>query len=288
MYAALLKKNLVLAVKEANLVQEGIKKLNIENYRCPNCQKKVILILSETKVPFFKHVHIIKGEGEKQEHLLAKELMCSSLIAAGYYARTEIPLANQQLRADVLVENNLAFEVQCAPLSQEEFNHRHNLYKAIGVKDIWIVGQRHYLKRSLKKSQKIFLRKSKYWNWYYLEINPFKERITLKYHMHLAPVSNKIFYFQENFQLNELGIKKLFAFKSVVPFSKKVNIKEEQNFLLNQIRLKTKLGVRVAEALYLNHLTLENLPKEIFQSWREPLEENKILAYLRQKNRDVD
>lgn len=287
MYAALLNNDLVLAVSEASLIQEGIKQLNRENYRCPSCQKKVILVLSEIKTPFFKHVHIIKGEGEKQEHLLAKELLCSSLIAGGYYAKTEIPLANQQLRADILVDNNLAFEVQCAPLSEAEFHHRHSLYQAIGIKDIWIVGQRHYLKKSLKKSQKIFLRKSKYWNWYYLEINPFKERIILKYQLHLAPVSNKIFYSQKTFPLNELGIKKLFSFKPSLTFSKKISIKEEQNYLANQIKQKTKLGIQIAEKLYLNHLTIDKIPKEIFQQWREPFDDNRIITYLMQKNREV-
>lgn len=287
MYAALLDNDLVLAVREASLIQEGIKKLNQENYRCPNCRKKVMLVLSEIKTPFFKHVHIVKGEGEKEEHLLAKELLCSSLIASGYYARTEIPLANHQLRADILAENNLAFEVQCAPLSEAEFYHRHKLYQAIGIKDIWIVGQRHYLKKSLKKSQKIFLRKSKYWNWYYLEINPFKEKIILKYQLHLAPVSNKIFYFQKTFPLNELGIKKLFSFRPNLTFSKKANIQAEKNYLANQIKQKTKLGMQIAEKLYFNHLTIDKIPKEIFQQWREPFDGTRIIAYLSQKNRGV-
>ena len=288
MYAALLNNELVLAVGEANLVQEGIKKLNSEHYYCPNCRKKVILILSEVKTPFFKHVRIIKGEGEKQEHFLAKELLCSSLIASGYYAKTEISLASQQLRADVLMRDRLAFEVQCAPLSEEEFKHRHRLYEMIGIKDIWIVGQRHYLKTTLKKSQKIFLRKSKYWNWYYLEINPFKEKILLKYQIHLAPASKKIKYFQKTFPLNELGIKKLFTFKPTRFFAKRVNIKAEQRFIENQLKQKTKLGVQVAEKLYLNHLTVKDIPEEVYQKWRTPFEQSRILAYLEQKNRDVN
>ena len=55
MYAAMLDKKLVLAVSEAYLVNSRQKKLNQEIYRCPHCNKKVILIVSEKKSAFFKH-----------------------------------------------------------------------------------------------------------------------------------------------------------------------------------------------------------------------------------------
>ena len=53
------------------------------------------------------------------------------MTAAGFPAEVEIPLAEGQLRADVLATAKLAFEVQCAPLSQQEFNHRHQLYQKL-------------------------------------------------------------------------------------------------------------------------------------------------------------
>lgn len=146
MYAAILNKKLVLAINEAEQVSKGLKKLNQDNYTCPSCKHRMILILSEEKTPFFKHFYKVKGTGEKEEHSQAKNLLCTALKANGIKAETEVSLLEQQLRADVLVENKLAFEVQCAPLSEMEFNHRHGLYKNLHIKDIWIVGKRHYLK----------------------------------------------------------------------------------------------------------------------------------------------
>lgn len=177
MYAAMLNKKLVLAVDEACLVNARQKKLNRDNYHCPHCNKKVILVMSEQKAAFFKHlVKYSNLMGEKEEHHQSKMLLKSALTAAGFPAEVEIPLAEGQLRADVLATAKLAFEVQCAPLSQQEFNHRHQLYQKIGVKDIWIVGQRHYLKRRLKRTQLIFFRQNKAWGNYYLEINPQRNR----------------------------------------------------------------------------------------------------------------
>ncbi len=55
MYAAILNKKLVLAINEAEQVNNGFKKLNQDYYTCPSCRKRMILIISEEKLPFFKH-----------------------------------------------------------------------------------------------------------------------------------------------------------------------------------------------------------------------------------------
>ena len=52
----MLNKKLVLAVDEACLVNARQKKLNRDNYHCPHCNKKVILVMSEQKAAFFKHL----------------------------------------------------------------------------------------------------------------------------------------------------------------------------------------------------------------------------------------
>ena len=45
----MLNKKLVLAVDEACLVNARQKKLNHDNYHCPHCNKKVILVMSATE-----------------------------------------------------------------------------------------------------------------------------------------------------------------------------------------------------------------------------------------------
>lgn len=61
MYAALLNKELVLAVSEAGKVRENPAYLNQEVYRCPRCQKPVILVLSQKAEPFFSSTTRLTG-----------------------------------------------------------------------------------------------------------------------------------------------------------------------------------------------------------------------------------
>lgn len=287
MYAALLNKKLVLAVSEANLIYDGSKRLNYEKYYCPNCKKRVILVISQEKMPFFKHISLIKGEGEKDEHQQSKRLLCASLVANGLKAEMEVPLADQQLRADVLVHPNLSFEVQCAPLSNEEFQHRHMLYKKIGIKDVWIVGKRHYLNKKMKKSQKIFLRYSKIWDWYYLEINPFKGKIYLKYQIRLEPLIDNVIFHKKSFPLNENGVRELLLFKGSKAINRQIDAQKQRSYLIRQLRQKTNLGRKIAAMMYELHLTVEDLPAKIFTRIRLPNEDLTIMQFLQHK-RDAE
>ncbi|WP_297817257.1 competence protein CoiA [uncultured Lactobacillus sp.] len=282
MYAALLKQNLVLAVSEANLVYQRQKRLNEDNYRCPSCNHRVMLVISQQKMPFFKHIHLITGQGEKDEHQRSKNLLCSALVANGFPAQVEIALANQQLRADILVNSKLAFEIQCAPLSDEEYEHRHHLYQQIKIKDIWLVGKRHYLKGKLKKTQKMFFRYSKAWKWYYLEIDPHNLEIRLKYDVRLEAIKPRVSYLQERFSLDEKGIKNFFSFKPNLNQRKSIcDYHKQYYYLAKQLKEKTKLGLQVGQLLYERGKTIDDLPLELFVNYRTPLEKIAILKYLK-------
>lgn len=283
MYAALLEKKLVLAVEEANEVRNNYKKLNEDEYRCPHCRKKVILILSEEKNAFFKHLALYSNQlGEKEEHHTAKLLLKSAFTAAGFAAKTEIPLASGQIRADVLVSEKLALEVQCAPLSEEEFNHRHACYRQIDVLDLWIVGKRHYLKRSLHPRQLIYFRENKQWGTYYLEVDASKQLLRLKYNVWQEPLSRKVVYQQAVFKLDEHGIRQFWRFK---PRLKQfvLNPTWQRAYLSRQLKQKSKLGQKIGEQLYLAHLTVDELPDYLFTKWRKPGTVSPIINFLHKK-----
>lgn len=280
MYAAMLKKKLVLAIDEERQVLNKEKSLNFEKYHCPHCRKPVILVLSQKKSAFFKHLsEIDNAMGEKEEHYTSKNLLKAAFTAAGFNAQTEIPLADGQIRADVLVSSKLSLEVQCAPLSREEFLHRHSLYQKIGVLDLWIVGQRHFLKKKLKKTQLIFFRENEAWGSYYLEVDPKHNYLRLKYNVRQEAVSNKLCYQTANFKLDEIGIRKFWYFR---PKKKEyhLNSDRQKQYLLRQIKQKTHLGLAVAEKLYQKHLSVEQLPNEIFEKWRKPGERSPLFEYL--------
>lgn len=280
MYAALLDKKLVLAINEAQLVEQKIKKLNYDNYHCPHCHKKVILIMCQSKNAFFKHLtQYDHALGEKEEHHFAKLLLQSAFTAAGFKAETEVILADGRLRADVLVSRKLALEVQCAPLSKEEFNHRHSLYQKINILDLWIVGHRHYLCHKLKKTQLIFFRENQNWGTYYFEIDQAHDLLRLKYNVWQEPFTRILHYQIKNFSLDEQGVNQIWAFKPVLK-KYQLNPLAQKEYLIKQIRQKSQLGLEVAEKLYRNHLVIDDLPLILFKQWRKPGTANSLKQYL--------
>ena len=276
----MLNKRLVTAVNEAHLVMTNQKGLNYEDYRCPRCSKRMMLVISQQKMPFFKQLNKIHNMmGEKEEHHHSKMMLKSALTAAGFNAQVEIPLADGQIRADVLASPKLAFEVQCAPLSTEEFNHRHALYQQVGITDIWIVGQRHYLKDKIKTTQLIFMRENQSWRQYFLEIDPTQDQFRLKFNILQEPVTRKLHYQIASFDLDDLGIQKFWNFKPNFNVYH-VNPNLQREYLQTQIKQKSKLGLEIAKKLYQKHLSLESLPNAPFEKWRKPGDIDSVSQYL--------
>lgn len=280
MYAALLKEKLVTAVAEARFVYQRHKQLNAELYRCPHCRQAVILVLSEAKQPFFRHLRQLSPQkGENWEHHESKMLLQSALTAAGFKARCEVELAQGNLRADVLAAADLAFEVQCAPLSQIEYQHRHALYRREKVQDIWVVGKRHYLQKQLKSTQLIFFRQNASWGSYYLEILPAQQRLRLKYNVTQACLSRRLHYQVHSFCLDEYGLQQFWHFHpymSALPFS----WTQERIYLKKQLQTKSKLGQQIGYLLYQKHLTVADLPENLFQKSRRPGGLSPIINFL--------
>ena len=279
MYAALLNNILVLAIEEAKLPQSNnkIKK----HYFCPHCEREMRLV-SKDKRPYFKHIPSeINLFGENKEHAQSKKLLTQALREVHFNAQTEASLADGQLRADVLAASNLAFEIQCAPLNKSEFRHRHFLYKQIGIKDIWIVGKRHFLGQNVKKSQLIFFRRNNFWQDYYLEIDPFKKIIRLKYNVLLEPLTNKVHFQEENFGICAKGLKKLWHFQ---PLLQKyyVNPKQQKQYLQMQLAHKSLKGMQIANLLYKKRQTIDDLPPWVFNDFRKINSSDNASKYLNQ------
>lgn len=287
MYAALVNEKLVTAYEEYSLLP-NYQQLNTKIYRCPRCKKRVILIVSQSKAPFFKHYNVSQGKGEKEEHALSKQMLCTALVGAGYQAKMEVNLAYRQLRADILMQNSISFEIQCSPISDIEFDHRHNLYEKIGIKDVWVVGLRHFLHQQLRESQKKFLRFNQQWGWYYLEINPYEADISLKYNILLSPISRKLKYQIKKFSLDDLGIRKFFNF---VPYLKRYSLPDVQfqrQYLHKKIQQKTGYGLQVAQLLYENRKSVEDIPVEILTQYYLPKQNCPLVQYLQKISEDTE
>lgn len=279
MYAALLNDTLVLAVEEAKLTKSNNKVK--KRYFCPHCEREVQLVYKDEQ-SYFKHIPSkVNLSGENEEHAQSKRILTQALRAVHFNAQTEVNLANGQLRADILAASNLAFEIQCAPLNKSEFRHRHFLYRQIGVKDIWIVGKRHFLRQNIKKSQLIFFRRNNFWREYYLEIDPFKKIIRLKYNVLLEPLTNKVHFQEEKFDISAKGLKKLWHFQPSL-HKYHVNPKQQRRYLQMQLVHKSLKGMQIANLLYKKRQTIDDLPPWVFNSFRRINSPDNVSKYLNQ------
>ena len=279
MYAALLNDTLVLAVEEAKLTKSNNKVK--KHYFCPHCEREVHLVYKDEQ-SYFKHIPSkVNLSGENEEHAQSKRVLTQALRAVHFNAQTEVNLANGQLRADILAASNLAFEIQCAPLNKSEFRHRHFLYRQIGVKDIWIVGKRHFLRQNIKKSQLIFFRRNNFWREYYLEIDPFKKIIRLKYNVLLEPLTNKVHFQEEKFAISAKGLKKLWHFQPSL-HKYHVNPKQQRRYLQMQLVHKSLKGMQIANLLYKKRQTIDDLPPWVFNSFRRINSPDNVSKYLNQ------
>lgn len=279
MYAALLNDTLVLAVEEAKLTKSNNKVK--KHYFCPHCEREVQLVYKDEQ-SYFKHIPSkVNLSGENEEHAQSKRILTQALRTVHFNAQTEVNLANGQLRADILAASNLAFEIQCAPLNRSEFRHRHFLYRQIGVKDIWIVGKRHFLRQNIKKSQLIFFRRNNFWREYYLEIDPFKKIIRLKYNVLLEPLTNKVHFQEEKFAISAKGLKKLWHFQPSL-HKYHVNPKQQRRYLQMQLVHKSLKGMQIANLLYKKRQTIDDLPPWVFNSFRRINSPDNVSKYLNQ------
>ena len=90
--------------------------------------------------------------------MAGKKFLLEQSLAAGYATELEVNLFNGARRADVyLPEEQLAFEVQCSRLSNQEFEKRTAQYRAEGLQVRWLFGERYKIGRHLTAQQRQML-----------------------------------------------------------------------------------------------------------------------------------
>lgn len=135
--------------------KEQLKKwANKDILLCPVCGKPYEYCHGKVRTPYFRHKDKVKcedkySEAETEEHLIGKcdlyewikkQDGITDVILEGW-----IPETKQ--RPDIMFRYNgdlCVIEYQCSPISSEYYE-RHELYKASGIKDIWICGTKKYL-----------------------------------------------------------------------------------------------------------------------------------------------
>lgn len=126
-------------------------------FLCPGCDKRVHLRAGHIRMAYFAHQRNQAcqtfSEGETSEHLLGKTQLQAWFTQQGGTAVLESPLRELGQRPDVLVNQKLAVEFQCSPLTEARFNERVHGYHQGGYQQIWLLGQPYLPKPRLSISK---------------------------------------------------------------------------------------------------------------------------------------
>lgn len=278
MYAALVNEELVLAV-------DAKYDRNIGEYICPKCGKMLQLICGSQATPYFRHNSVVVRSSETIEHYYGKKTIKTALDALGLDAKLEVPIADDQLRADVLVttkDRQIGIEFQCATLSKREYTLRHSLYEESKITDLWVLGKRHFMKNHIKAIHLLAMQYFYYWGDYIIELDILKNKIRLRYNIQQNDLTKFARCQTQTFSFDEYGIKKLLLFKPDKVKKYRVEQYQAREELERQIIRQTKLGRKVAEECYLRHIDITDIPDEYFVGYREAGIECQLLEMLRQ------
>lgn len=192
MYAALLENNRLINA-DTKLPRHG-------NYRCPNCQQPVQLVISGRGRAFFRHCADHSAENAESElHEQGKQRLYQELYQLGVAARLEVSLGtDQERRADVFWQHHhqcWALEFQCAALSLVELTERHRSYQHLGVREIWLLGSTYWSDQQRPvKAARHFICYAANWGYYLAYWRPQSAQVCLLKHLRYLPPANQLFY----------------------------------------------------------------------------------------------
>ena len=169
---------------KGNLVNALEKDVPKQAYTCPACGGGLRLRQGQSIRTHFAHESlrdcIAIFENESPEHLGNKEALYHWAKKDNKVA-LEYSLPEIQQVADVLVNEKLALEVQCSPLSQKLLGDRSQGYRSQGYQVIWLLGEKLWLKERLTHLQRGFLYFSQNMGFYAWELDLKKQVLRLKY-----------------------------------------------------------------------------------------------------------
>ncbi|WP_160719818.1 competence protein CoiA [Bacillus sp. USDA818B3_A] len=140
---------------------ESTRKLSrIGSLLCPNCLKGVRFNNGPIKGAYFSHLPdaqcvVTNYEKETKQHLQGKDMLFKWLTTRFKDAIVELEVYIPETHqiADILVTHTngkakgmrWAFEFQHSPLSSNDWEQRHNLYRAANIHDFWILDADKFL-----------------------------------------------------------------------------------------------------------------------------------------------
>ncbi|GEO78413.1 competence protein [Companilactobacillus mindensis DSM 14500] len=202
-------------------------------YFCSQCLKPVKLIVGSAK-PFFRHENL--KHNSVHERLIHQQ--GKAIIAQVLQSRWQVPvelevfLADIQQRPDILVDNKIVFEYQCAKIDVKELAQRVRGYDNKQLANIWILGG-NYLSEKLTSEHLKFLAYNAEWKYYLLLFDSQRIRLIIFHHIKFVGPFSKLTAQKKVF--TRYNLIKIFDFKPIVKADKLSRINYR---LLRKLRSK--------------------------------------------------
>ena len=153
-------------------------------FTCPACQSPVRLRHGQVMRPHFAHVSLencdFYSENESDEHLQLKAGLYQSLSQSEKVV-VEAVLPELRQVADILVNDNLALEVQCSRLSEKRLRERTASYHKADFNVLWLLGEKLWLGERLTPLHRQFLYFSQNMGFHLWELDVKKNLVRLHY-----------------------------------------------------------------------------------------------------------
>ena len=248
-----------------------------QDYYCPACGTSVRLRKGKNVRTHFAHTSIKQCdyyyENESLEHLENK-------VALFNWARKdalvemEYPIQELKQIADILINKQLAIEVQCSPLSSKLLQERSNGYRNSGIQVLWLVGEKLWLKERLTKLQRDFLYFSNNMGFHLWELDHKKQVLRLKYLLH-QDLKGKLHYQVKEFSYGKGNLLEIlrtpYQQQSLITFSVEQD-REICHYIQKQLYYQNPYWMKQQAQAYLRGENLLNLKKQDWYPQVRPIE----------------
>ena len=235
-----------------------------QTFTCPACHSPVRLRHGQIMRPHFAHVSLkncdFYSENESDEHLQLKAALYQAL-SQSENVTVEAVLPELHQVADVLVNDNLALEVQCSRLSEKRLRERTTSYHKAGFNVLWLLGEKLWLGERLTPLQRHFLYFSQNMGLHLWELDA-KQRLVRLHYLIYEDWHGKVHYLTKSCSLSG----NLMAFFRL-PYQKQklstYDVNQDSNllsYIQRQLSSRNTSWLKRQEKAYLQGKNLLTLP----------------------------
>ena len=257
-----------------NALENEVKK---QAYYCPACGTSVRLRKGKNVRTHFAHTSIKECdyyyENESLEHLENKVVLFN-WAQNDALVEMEYPILELKQIADILINKQLAIEVQCSPLSSKLLQERSNGYRNSGIQVLWLLGEKLWLKERLTKLQRDFLYFSNNMGFYLWELDHKNQVLRLKYLLH-QDLKGKLHYQVKEFSYGKGNLLEIlrspYQQQALITFSVEQD-RKICHYIQKQLYYQNPYWMKQQAQAYLRGENLLNLKKQDWYPQIRPIE----------------